>query len=165
MANENFENTINLRQAKDKETLLNNLRQMPIVELACKKSNICRATFYRWKKEDKEFAKVAEEAIIEGEGLINDMSESQLISLIRDGNFQAIQLWLKHHSKKYAEKLDITANVNIKEEPLTPEQKELVEKSLMQAGILLKNNEQNHDTRNQQPTGRDNSGNVKTASQ
>jgi len=159
------EDTISLRQAKDKEILLENLRQMPIVGLACKKSNICRATFYRWRKDDKEFAKAAEEAIFEGESLITDMSESQLISLIRDGNFQAIQLWLKHHAKKYAEKIDITANVNIKEEPLTPEQKELVEKSLIQAGILLNSNnqnQQNNEPEIRQPAGGDNSGNIKT---
>ncbi len=131
---------------EEKNTLLDNLRQMPIVELACKKNNISRASFYRWKKDDKEFAKMVDEAISDGESLITDMSESQLISLIKDRNFQAIQLWLKHHHKKYAEKLDITTNVNIKEEPLTPEQKELVEKALTQAGILLKNNEQNHES-------------------
>jgi len=130
---------------REKQTLLDNLRQMPIIELACKKSNISRASFYNWKRNDKEFAKSAEEAITEGENLITDLSEHQLISLIRDGNFQAIQLWLKSHHKRYAEKLDVTANVNIKDEPLTPEQKELVEKSLTMAGILLNTNQQNHD--------------------
>lgn len=132
---------------KEKNQLIDNLRQMPIIESACRKSNISRTTFYRWKKDDKEFAKAAEESMTEGEGLISDLSENQLISLIRDGNFQAIQFWLKHRSKKYSEKLDITADVNIKDEPLTPGQKELVEKSLTMAGILLnKNNQQNHDT-------------------
>lgn len=147
---------------REKQTLLDNLRQMPIIELACKKSNISRASFYNWKKNDKEFAKAAEGAVFEGEELINDMSESQLISLIRDGNFQAIQLWLKHHHKKYAEKLDVTANVNIKEEPLTDEQKELVEKALIQAGILL--NPQNHEPESQQSAGGIDSGNNQAAS-
>ena len=165
MNNENFENTINLRQGKDKEFLLEYLKKMPIVETACARAGVGRSTFYRWRKEDKEFAKAVFEAMAEGEGLITDLSENQLISLIKDRNFQAIQLWLKHHHKKYAEKLDITANINIKEEPLTDEQKELVEKALIQAGILLNTNQQNHDTGNQQPAGRDNSGNIKTASQ
>jgi hypothetical protein len=154
----------NMITDKEKQTLLDNLRQMPIIELACKKSCICRASFYNWKKNDKEFAKAAEEAVFEGESLITDMSESQLISLIRDGNFQAIQLWLKHHHKKYAEKLDITANVNIKDEPLTLEQKELVKKALMQAGILLNTNQQNHDTGTQQPAGGDISGDTEKSS-
>ena len=149
---------------KDKNQLIENLRQMPIIESACRKTNISRTTFYRWKREDKEFAKSADEAMHEGENLISDLSENQLISLIRDGNFQAIQLWLKHHHKKYAEKLDITANVNIKEEPLTDEQKELVEKALLQAGILLNSNQQNHDTGTQQPAGRNKSGDIEKSS-
>lgn len=164
MNNENFENTINLRQAKDKENLLEYLKKMPIIELACTKASISRATFYRWKKEDKEFSKAVEEAMSEGESLVTDVSENQLISLIRDRNFQAIQLWLKHHHKKYAEKLDITANVNIKEEPLTDEQKELVEKALVQAGILLNANQQNHESGNQQPAGGNKSGNIEKSS-
>lgn len=143
---------------KEKNQLIDNLRQMPIIESACRKSNISRTTFYRWKREDKEFTKAVEESMTEGENLISDLSENQLISLIRDGNFQAIQLWLKHHHKKYAEKLDITANVNIKEEPLTPEQKKLVEKALMQAGILLNTNQQNHDTELPNPAGGDKPG-------
>jgi len=55
MNNENFENTINLRQAKDKEFLLECLKKMPIVETACARAGIGRSTFYRWRKEDKEF--------------------------------------------------------------------------------------------------------------
>lgn len=150
---------------KEKNQLIDNLRQMPIIESACRKTNISRTTFYRWKKDDKEFAKAAEEAMHEGENLISDLSENQLISLIRDGNFQAIQFWLKHRSKKYSEKLDITADVNIKDEPLTPEQKELVEKSLTMAGILLKTNEQNYDRPKSgselpNPAGADKPGNV-----
>lgn len=148
---------------KDKDQLIDILKQMPIIESACRKANISRTTFYRWKREDKEFAKAVEEAMTEGENLISDLSENQLISLIRDGNFQAIQLWLKHHHKKYAEKLDITANLNIKEEPLTPEQKKLVEKALTQAGILLKNN-QNYERRDSDPAGGDKSGNTEKSS-
>ena len=146
---------------KEKNSLLEHLRQMPIVELACKKTSISRATFYRWKKEDKEFSKLAEEAIECGESFITDLSETQLINLIREMNFQAIQLWLKHHHKKYAEKLDVTANVNIKEEPLTDGQKELVEKALTQAGILLNASLQNHDTEIQQSASGDKPGDVK----
>jgi len=149
---------------EQKQLLLDHLRQMPIIELACKKTGIGRSTFYRHKKEDKEFAKAVEEAIETGESFITDLSETQLINLIRDGNFQSIQLWLKHHHKKYAEKLDITANVNIKEEPLTPEQKELVKKALIQAGILLNANQQNHDTGTQQPAGRNKSGDIEKSS-
>ena len=86
------ENTINIRQTKEKEALLESLKQVPIIEYACKRTGISRTTFYRWKKDDKEFAKAVEEALTEGEELITDLSENQLISLIKDKNFQAIQL-------------------------------------------------------------------------
>jgi hypothetical protein len=133
---------------QEKNSLLENLRQIPIVELACKKSGVARASFYRLRKDDKEFAKVVDEAILDGEDLINDLSQSQLVSSIRDGNFQAIQLWLKHHHKKYADTIEVSGSIDIKEKPLTEEQKQLVEKSLMQAGILL-----NGDNKNEQKSG------------
>ncbi len=155
---------------KEKQLLLDNLRQIPLVEVACKKSNISRATFYRWKKEDKEFAKAVEEAMFEGENLITDMSESQLISLIKDRNFQAVQLWLRVHHPKYNPKLEITGNLNIEEEPLTPEQKELVEKSLTLAGIVLNDkkenneNQQNHEARNSELASGDKPGDLEKPS-
>jgi len=97
-----------MKNSKTKNLLLESLRQMPIVELGCKKVGVSRATFYRWKTSDKEFAKAVENAIFEGENLINDLSENQLISLIKDRNFQSINLWLKVHHKKYSDKLEIS---------------------------------------------------------
>ena len=128
---------------QEKNSLLENLRQIPIVELACKKSGVARASFYRLKKDDKEFSKLVEDAILDGEDLINDLSQSQLVSSIRDGNFQAIQLWLKHHHKKYADTIEVSGSIDVKDKPLTDEQKELVERSLMQAGILLSGDNKN----------------------
>jgi len=121
---------------RNKNALLNYLRQMPIVELACKKSGVSRATFYRRRKQDQSFAKLVDEALAEGESFVTDMSESQLITLIKDKNFQAIQLWLRHHHPKYSQKLEVSGNINIKEEPLSAEQEELVKKSLKLAGLL-----------------------------
>ena len=128
---------------QEKNSLLENLRQIPIVELACKKSGVARASFYRLRKENKEFSKLVDEAILDGEDLINDLSQSQLVSSIRDGNFQAIQLWLKHHHKKYADTIEVSGSIDVKDKPLTDEQKELVQKSLMQAGILLSGDNKN----------------------
>ena len=136
---------------KEKNQLIDNLRQMPIIESACRKTNISRTTFYRWKKDDKEFAKLVDEAILDGEDLINDLSQSQLVSSIRDGNFQAIQLWLKHHHKKYADTIEVSGSIDVKDKPLTDEQKQLVEKSLMQAGILL-NGDNKNEQKSKQPS-------------
>jgi len=123
-----------MKQDKDKQLLLDRLKETPIIEFACKKIGIGRATYYRWR-EDKEFAKSANEAIAEGEAFITDMSESQLISMIRDRNFQAIQLWLRHHHAKYSQKIEITANISQQDE-LTPEQEAVVREALRLASLL-----------------------------
>ena len=130
-----------MKNKKQKELLLEQLKKIPITQIACEKAGIGRATYYRWRKNDDTFRKMAEIAITEGEALITDMSESQLISLIRDKNFPSIQLWLKHHHLKYTNKIEVTGNLNVQEEPLTLEQKQLVKKALGLAG-LLETNEQ-----------------------
>ena len=135
-----------MKKDKTREIVIEQLKKTPIVQIACEKIGISRATYYRWKKENQEFAKAADEAITEGEMLITDMSESQLISLIKNKNFAAIQLWLRHHHPKYTNKVEMTGNLNVKEEPLTPEQAALVEKALKLAGVLEnKQTQQNHE--------------------
>ena len=125
-----------MKQNKLKEIIIKELKEMPIIQFACKKTGVSRATYYRWRNESKKFAKEADRALTEGEAFITDMSESQLVQLIKDRNFQAIQLWLRHHHLKYTNKVELTGNLNVKEEPLTEKQKELVEKSLRMAGLL-----------------------------
>lgn len=115
-----MDDTIEKRQTKNKELLLEHLSKIPIVHLACEKVNICRATYYRWRKEDEAFAENANNAIEEGSRLINDMAESQLISLIKDKHPTGIIFWLKHHHPAYANKIEITAGH--KSENLTEEQ-------------------------------------------
>ena len=115
---------------KVKKALLESLHQMPVVEIACKKNNVSRSTFYRWRKESKEFAKAVEEALASGENLINDLSESQLIGLIKDRNFQAIHLWLRHHHPKYADKLKIEGKIIGEEVPLTKKELTMVRAAL-----------------------------------
>lgn len=124
-----------MKKEKLEDALIEQLKEMPILQFACKKVNVSRASYYRWRQ-DPEFAKAADTAIAEGEALITDMSESQLISLIRDRNFQALQLWLRHHHPKYGNKVEVTGHLNVKEELLTPEQEELVKKALGLAGLL-----------------------------
>jgi len=134
-----------MKKNNTKKLLLEQLKKMPVVELSCQRVNIGRTTYYRWRKNQK-FAKEANAAIAEGEAFITDISEGQLISLIRDRNFQALNLWLKNHHKKYGDKVEVTGHLNMKEEPLTPEQEELVENALKLAGLLeTEQTQQNHD--------------------
>lgn len=113
-----------------KALLVEQLKKTPIIQIACEKSGVSRATYYRWRKEDPEFFKMADQAIRDGEALITDMSESQLISLIRDRNFPAIQLWLKHHHPQYTNRLEIRGEITHSQKELTEEEKQMVEKAL-----------------------------------
>ncbi|MDD5145196.1 MAG: phBC6A51 family helix-turn-helix protein [Candidatus Pacebacteria bacterium] len=127
---------IEKRQQKEKQLLLEQLRKTPIIQIACEKAGIGRATYYRWRNEDKEFAQEADKALTEGSLLINDMAESQLLSSIKDKNMTAIIFWLKHHHKAYTDRLEISTVKQ--EEPLTTEQEKLIQKALT---ILNENNE------------------------
>lgn len=112
----------------NKKALIEQLRKTPIIEVACKKTGIGRATFYRWKKDDPDFASDAEFSIQEGSQLVNDMAESQLINAIKNGNLTGIIFWLKNHHKQYSPKLEVTTKSG--DLPLTDDQRELIRKSL-----------------------------------
>lgn len=86
---------------KQKELLLEQLRSIPIVEIACKRTGISRATFYRWCDDDEEFKTSIENAKVDGVENINDMSEAQLIGMIKEKKFQATALWLKHNHSRF----------------------------------------------------------------
>ncbi len=126
---------IRKRIDKKQELLLEQLKKTPVVQVACEKVSVGRATYYRWRKETEEFAKLADEALTEGNALVNDMAESQLMSAIRDKNLTAIIFWLKHHHPRYATKVEITGHLK-HEEQLTPEQEALVMKALKLAELL-----------------------------
>lgn len=105
------EKTIQRRQEKEKRVVLEHLKKMPIVQVACERAHIGRATYYRWRKEDSTFRTAADEAFDEGEAFITDMSESQVMSLIREKHWPAIRFWLQHHHPKYAPKLEVTQTI------------------------------------------------------
>ncbi|OGE78891.1 MAG: hypothetical protein A3A83_03330 [Candidatus Doudnabacteria bacterium RIFCSPLOWO2_01_FULL_48_57] len=122
------------RQAKQKAEIVEQLKKIPIIQVACERIGIGRATYYRWKKEDKEFAEQAEDAIKNGSALVNDMAEAQLISSIRERELGAITFWLKHRHSAYSSKLEVIAKLE-KTEILTPEQEQLVRKALELAAL------------------------------
>lgn len=127
-------NTIEIRQEKEKQSIIDQLKTTPVVEIACKKAGVRRSTYYRWKKEDKAFAKAAEESLQNGSSLISDMAESQLIKSIQEGNMTGIIFWLKNHHPAYANKLELTAKIK-EDEELTPEQQEVVKQALQLASL------------------------------
>lgn len=125
---------------QSKQLLIEQLRKNPIVQIACEKTGVSRASFYRWKEEDAEFAKAVDDAVSDGRLLINDLAETQLIGAVKDRNFSAIMYWLKHHHPSYKTRVEIEGQVNVIEE-LSPEQKELVRQALRLADITLNSDE------------------------
>jgi ACT domain-containing protein len=111
-----------------RKALLEQLKKTPIVQIACEKAGVSRATFYRWRKASKKFADACDKALESGSALINDMAESQLISAIRDRNITAMIFWLKSHHKAYGTKIELTGKVDTN--PMTEEQKELIKRAL-----------------------------------
>lgn len=123
---------MNKNNEENKNMILEQLRKTPIVQIACEKLDISRATFYRWKSEDKEFATAVDEAVRSGQLLINDLAEAQLIGAIKDRNFAAVTYWLKHHHSDYTTTIQIKHA--LQDETLTPEQEAVVREALRLAG-------------------------------
>ena len=121
--------TIEERQEKDKLNLIETLKEMPIVQVACKKSGTSRATYYRWRKEDKTFKKQSDDALNQGIDFINDMSESQLITLIREKKMPAISMWLRHNNPRYGGKTQSTFYKSPSLE-LSPEKERIITQAL-----------------------------------
>lgn len=127
------------KKSKVKDTFLDELRKIPIVLVACEKSGVSRNSVYRWKREDKDFSKAMDEALAEGEELVNDMSESQLLTLIKEKNFSAIRYWLSHRNSKFKEKVEITTRLGVGDDELTPEQEKIVKRALELATLPKSN--------------------------
>lgn len=117
-----------------KKLFLENLKKVPIIQVACEKAGISRATVYRWRDKNKKFRKTLNEALSEGESLINDMGESQLISLMKEKNFSAIRFWLNHRHNKFKERVEITTKSE-EQEKLSPEQQKIVKEALKLASF------------------------------
>jgi hypothetical protein len=117
-----------MKKNKFQKQFLDELRKVPIVQVACEKTGLSRNSVYRWRNEDAEFRKAMEEAIAEGEELVNDMSEGQLLTLIKEKNWSAISFWLRKRNPKFKDRLEV--EVAPKQEELTPEQEETVREAL-----------------------------------
>lgn len=132
--NKKQENLNHLRRSKEKKAIVEQLGKIPIVQIACERIGISRQTFYRWKADDEEFAKIVKEAISEGVIFINELSESQIIALIKEKNLSAVRFWLRHNHPKYAQRIEISTN-NQPQEKLNPEQEAMVREALRLAGL------------------------------
>lgn len=122
-----------MKKNKYQNQFLEELARIPIIQVACEKTGLSRNSVYRWRKEDVAFSKRMDEALAEGVALVNDMSESQLLNLIKEKNWPAISFWLKHRNDNYKNKLEITTKDDPEE--LTPAQAKVVKQALKLAKI------------------------------
>jgi len=138
---------VEVRQSKQKEMFIEQLKKTPIVQVVCEKIGITRTTYYRWHKADREFAEAADMALADGSGLVNDLAESQLMTAIRDGNLTAIIFWLKNHHRAYANRVELSLQQPVSEQ-LTPDQEAVVKKALALASLTEPEQESNPSSQN-----------------
>ena len=93
--------TLSVETDKNKKALLKELRRAGIVQLACERTGVGRATYYKWRADDNTFARAADRALEAGQFFINDIAESRLVRLIQNDDLKAIRLWLQHNHPKY----------------------------------------------------------------
>lgn len=110
------------------------LAKVPIVQVACEKTGISRNSVYRWRKDDKSFSKKMDKALADGVALVSDMSETQLLTLIKEKSFPALSFWLRHRNDNYKNKLEISTPDE--DEVLSPAQTKVVKQALKLARII-----------------------------
>jgi hypothetical protein len=128
-----------MKKPKYSKQFLEELKKVPIVQVACEKAGVSRNTVYRWKREDKDFEKEFEKAMADGVAFVNDMSESQLLTLIKEKNFSAVRFWLNKRHPAYKEKVEIINKHELPE--LTDIQKETIKQALELSNVIKQNHE------------------------
>lgn len=124
-----------MKRDRTKDLVLEQLRRVPIIQVAAEKVGVSRTTIYRWRDESEKYRKDLEAALVEGEALINDLGESQLLTLMKDKHWPSIQFWLRHRNPKFRERVEVTANFQTPQEELTPEQQAIVREALRLAQL------------------------------
>jgi len=117
-----------MKKNKSQGQFFDELRNVPIIQVACEKTGISRNSVYRWRKQDKTFSKKMDQAMTDGVAFISDMSESQMFTMIKEKNWSAISFWLKHRNPNYRDKIEITTKEE--NENLTSEQRKIIRNAL-----------------------------------
>jgi len=90
-----------MKKGRLQHKFLNGLKKTSNISAVCKQLDLSRNTIYQWRNKDPSFASLMDEALSEGEDFINDMCESKLLTLIKEGKFPAIKYRLEHCHPKY----------------------------------------------------------------
>lgn len=97
--------TLAAKTEAEKIALISQLKKTPIVQISCERARVGRSTYYKWRTDDKAFARVADKAIAFGTFFVNDLAESQLLRMIQDGHLTAIIFWLKYRHPSYSKRV------------------------------------------------------------
>ncbi len=124
------EKTIKIRQSKQKQALLEQMRRTPTIEQSAQKVGISRMTVHRWVKANRRFALDVEESLRAGREFVSDVAETQMFNLISQGKSEMIKFFLAHNNARYRDKLELSGIVSTKDEPLTAKQKALIRQAL-----------------------------------
>ena len=84
-----------------KEKLIKELEKSGNVFFSCMKFNIHRSTYYRWKKDDRNFKSKANDAVRLGIENNCDVAEWALMANIKEKEMGAIKYYLGHNSQRY----------------------------------------------------------------
>lgn len=122
-----------MKKNKLQDQFLEELAKVPIIQVGCEKTGLSRNSIYRWRKDDQLFSKKMDESLASGVAFVNDMSESQLLSLIKDKSYSAISFWLRHRNDNYKDKIEITTKED--NEALSPSQVKVVKHALKLASL------------------------------
>jgi hypothetical protein len=87
-----------------KKKLLTELEKNGNVSIACMKAGVNRATYYRWRQENKEFMKRSNQALKQGRENNCDIAEHALMLKVKDQDISAIKYLLNNNSPRYKRK-------------------------------------------------------------
>jgi len=125
-----------MKKNRVKDKFLESLKKVPIVQIACEKIGVSRNSVYRWRNQDEKFLEDMDLAMAEGEAFINDISEGQLLNMIKEKSWPALAFWLRHRNPKFRDKVEITTKIKHNDE-LTPEQEATVREALRLASHVI----------------------------
>lgn len=124
-----------MKNENQKKKLIEELEKNPVIEHACRRAGIARASYYRWLTRNKKFAGAAEKALEKGVSLINDLGRAQIILMMKDGNLTAIKFWLTHRDSAFSKKFQVMKHSELNDRKLdngklTPEEQALIKKAI-----------------------------------
>jgi predicted DNA-binding transcriptional regulator AlpA len=104
--------TVDERIAEHKKKFLESLGETLIIQEACKKAGISRATLYRWRNRDHDFNKQVTLTLERGVDKWNDIAESVILARVKKGDVAAAKFFLRNNHIRYRNKINLRVDNN-----------------------------------------------------